>query len=77
MEEERNTHGGARAGSGRKAFNPDGGETPIRKVRLSDEAWEKATALGKAADPKGSASTWIRQQIEDAPDPRDTKKRRK
>jgi len=47
--------------TGRPAINPDGGETPVRKIRIDDARWDKCNRLGGAQ--------WIRDRIDETPDP--------
>ncbi len=65
--ETKNPHGGAGRGQGRKPTSPDGEVMQIRKFRASDAEWQKCQDLARENDQ--TAAQWIRDRINEAPDP--------
>ena len=73
--ETKNSHGGAGRGQGRKPTSPDGEVMQIRKFRASDAEWQKCQDLARENDQ--TAAQWIRDRINEAPDPAPERKPRR
>lgn len=67
MTDEPKAHGGRREGSGRKHAE-DADLMKNRVIRVDDARWQKCQDLGGAK--------WIRAQIDAAPEPRESKRRK-
>ena len=73
--ETKNSHGGAGRRQGRKPTSPDGEVMQIRKFRASDAEWRKCQDLARENDQ--TAAQWIRDRINEAPDPAPERKPRR